>query len=143
MAGVMGHFGNTTSIAFQAEAFRIAGMREEALSLLAEVLPKLKQDDERLWEANAHTLKGELLLEQFVDRQGAAESCFQDAIDIARSQSAKMWALRAAISLARLYHSQGKTDEARDLLAPLYGWFTEGFDTVDLKEAKALLDELS
>ncbi len=72
-----------------------------------------------------------------------AENAYLRSIDIAQSQSAKSWELRAATRLARLWHSQGKTTEARDLLAPVYGWFTEGFDTADLKEAKALLDELS
>ena len=90
-----------------------------------------------------YSLKGELLLAQSGARYSDAEACFLTAIEIARSQSAKSWELRAATRLARLWHSQGKTTEARDLLAPVYGWFTEGFDTADLKEAKALLDELS
>jgi predicted ATPase len=71
-----------------------------------------------------------------------AGACFLDALAVARHQSAKTWELRAATSLARLWRDQGKRDEARELLAPVYGWFTEGFDTLDLKEAKALLDEL-
>jgi predicted ATPase len=74
---------------------------------------------------------------------GAAEASFREAISVAQHQSAKTWELRAAMSMARLWRDQGKRDEARDLLAPVYGWFTEGFDTRDLKEAKALLDELS
>jgi predicted ATPase len=73
----------------------------------------------------------------------AAEACFRRAIEIARAQQAKSWELRAAMSLARLWRDQGKVREARELLAPVYGWFTEGFDTLDLKEAKALLDELA
>ena len=72
-----------------------------------------------------------------------AESCFQHAIEVARRQSAKSWELRAAMSLSRLWQKQGKREEARQLLAEVYGWFTEGFDTPDLKEAKALLEELS
>ncbi len=72
-----------------------------------------------------------------------AETCFHQALDIARSQQAKSWELRAATSLARLWQSQGKRQDAYDLLAPVYGWFTEGFDTADLKDAKALLEELS
>ena len=72
-----------------------------------------------------------------------AEAYFDRALVIARQQQAKSWELRAAVSMARLWREQGKRDEARDLLAPVYGWFTEGFDTLDLKEAKALLDELS
>jgi predicted ATPase len=89
------------------------------------------------------SLRGALLL-----RQGPrptweeAEACFQQALAIARQQQAKSWELRAAMSLARLWQQQGKRAEARDLLAPIYGWFTEGFDTVDLQEAKALLEEL-
>ena len=75
--------------------------------------------------------------------EAETERCYRKAIDIARAQSAKMWELRAATGLARLWQSQGKTTEARDLLAPIYGWFTEGFDTANLKEAKTLLDELS
>ena len=90
------------------------------------------------------SLRGELLL-----RQGPrptweeAEACFQQALAIARQQQAQSWELRAAMSLARLWQQQGKRAEARDLLAPIYGWFTEGFDTADLQEAKALLEELA
>ncbi len=84
-----------------------------------------------------------MLLAQSDARQADAEACYMDAIDIARDQNAMMWELRALIRLAHLWHGQGKTNEARDLLTPVYGWFTEGFDTADLKEAKALLDELS
>ncbi len=125
-----------------AEALHTGGSTEEALATLDEALPMMKRNGERLWEANAHTLKGELLLAQSDARQADAEACYLDAIDIARDQNAKMWELRAATRLAHLWHGQGRTNEARDLLAPLYGWFTEGFDTADLKEAKALLDEL-
>ncbi len=99
--------------------------------------------DERLWEANSTKLKGELLLAQSADNHAAAETCFERAVDLARRQSARMWELGAAISLARLRKSRGKTNEARDTLAPIYGWFTEGSDTAELKEAKALLEELS
>ena len=92
-------------------------------------------------EAELRRLEGELR-----SAQGASpadvESCFEQALATARGQSAKSFELRAAISLARLRRDQGKHSEARDLLAPVYGWFTEGFDTLDLKEAKALLDEL-
>jgi predicted ATPase len=75
--------------------------------------------------------------------EGKAESHFERALTIARQQQAKSWELRAAMSMARLWRDQGKREEARELLAPIYGWFTEGFDTLDLKEAKALLDELA
>ena len=87
-----------------------------------------------------HRVRGELFLSMHDD--GAAEASFRKAINVAQHQSAKTWELRAAMSMARLCRDQGKRDEARDLLAPIYGWFTEGFDTSDLKEAKALLDEL-
>ncbi len=87
--------------------------------------------------------RGELLLAQGIDNTTETEACFRQALDIARNQQAKSWELRAATSLARLCQCQGKRQDAYDLLAPVYGWFTEGFDTADLQEAKVLLDELS
>jgi len=96
----------------------------------------------RLYEAELHRLQGELLLQQTMPEARQAEVCFQHALDVARRQQAKSWELRAAVSLARLWQQQGKRPEAYDLLAPIYGWFTEGFDTVDLQEAKALLEVL-
>ena len=95
------------------------------------------------FEAEGVRLKGECLLMQSVDQQDEAESCFRRALDIARSQQAKSWELRAATSLARLWRRQGKHTEAHDVLAPIYAWFTEGFDTADLKDANSLLDELA
>jgi predicted ATPase len=99
----------------------------------------------RVWEAELHRLQGELLLAQAGESPQVqeAEACFHQALDIARHQQAKSWELRAAVSLSQLWQRQGKRDEARALLAPVYGWFTEGFDTTDLREAKALLEELS
>jgi predicted ATPase len=88
-------------------------------------------------------LKGGLLLKQDDSNAAEARICFQRAIEIARKQSAKSWELRATTSLARLLNEQGRRDEARTMLAEIYGWFTEGFDTADLKDAKALLDELT
>jgi predicted ATPase len=82
------------------------------------------------------------VLAQAADQYALAETCFQHALDIARRQQTKSWELRAATSLARLWQQQGKRDEARELLAPIYGWFTEGFETADLQEARALLEEL-
>ena len=93
-------------------------------------------------EQNCTGLQGELLLQQAIPDVSQAASCFHQALDLARSQQAKSWELRAATSLARLWQSQDKRQDAYDLLAPVYGWFTEGFDTADLQEAKALLDEL-
>ena len=97
----------------------------------------------RYYAAELSRLKGALLLQQAVPDAAQAEACFQQALDVARQQQAKSWELRAATSLARLWRQQGKRAEAHALLAPIYGWFTEGFDTADLQEAKALLEELA
>ena len=126
--------------AFHAEALHLAGATQEALAALDEGLLLMEHRGERLWTANAMALKGDLYLARGLHAD--AETWYRNGLDVARAQAAKMWELRAATRLARLWHLQGKTNEARDLLAPLYGWFTEGFDTKDLKEAKALLEEL-
>jgi class 3 adenylate cyclase/predicted ATPase len=117
------------------------GQTIEALALVAEALAVVERNGERYWEAEIHRLKGELLL----DSKGSseAETCFRHAMNIARAQSAKSLELRAVTSLSRLLQEQGKKEEARQILAGIYGWFTEGFDTSDLRDAKALLDELS
>jgi predicted ATPase len=112
------------------------------LHALAEALALIEQTGERWSEAELYRLKGECLLLGSQAQQGEAAACFQQALDIARRQQAKSWELRAAISLARLWQQQGKRAEAYALLAPIYGWFTEGFDTADLQEAKALLAAL-
>ncbi len=135
--------GAATCIAFCAEVFHMTGSTDEALSTVERSLPQMIEGAEGLWLANAHGLRGDIFLAQSGDGQSKAEACYLEAIEFARSQSARLWELRSATRLARLWHSQGKTTEARDLLAPLYGWFTEGFDTADLKETKILLDELS
>ncbi|MFB0533595.1 MAG: BTAD domain-containing putative transcriptional regulator, partial [Anaerolineae bacterium] len=124
-----------------AEAQAKAGQPEEGLATLAEALALVEQTDERHWEAELYRLKGELLLAQGNDAE--AEAGFLEAIEVARRQQAKSWELRATTSLARLWQEQGRMDEARQMLAEIYGWFTEGFDTPDLQEAKALLEELS
>jgi predicted ATPase len=90
-----------------------------------------------------HRLKGELLLRLAFPDAAQAEACFQQALAISRRQQAKSWELRTALSLSRLWQQQGKCQQAHDLLAPIYGWFTEGFDTADLQEAKALLEVLA
>src|SRR5207253_11031937 len=110
---------------------------------LADALAVVHTLGERWWEAELHRLKGELLLQQSPDHHAEAHACFQQALDVARDQQAKALELRAATSLARLWQQQGKRAEAYPLLAEVYGWFTEGFDTPDLQEAKALLDELA
>ena len=130
------------SLAWLAEACGQAGEVEEGLLTLTEALTVVDTTEERMWEAELYRLKGELLLQQSSDNQPKAETCFHKAIAIAQSQHAKSWELRAATSLARLWQQQGKRQEAHDLLAPIYGWFTEGFDTADLQEARALLDAL-
>jgi class 3 adenylate cyclase/tetratricopeptide (TPR) repeat protein len=127
--------------AFYAEALHLAGATEEALGTLHEILPHMERTGQRLWKANALALQGDLLFAR--GRPVDAEASYRTAIEVARAQSAKMWELRAASRLARLWQRQGKTSAARDLLAPLYGWFTEGFDTADLQAARALLEELA
>jgi len=107
-----------------------------------EALTVVNKTGVRWYESEWHRLRGALLLQLSSDNQPAAETYFRQALDIARSQEAKSWELRATISLARLWQQQGKRQEADDLLAPVYNWFTEGFDTADLKDAKALLDNL-
>ena len=126
-----------------AEACREAGRLDDGLSALTEALAAADEHEIRHYEAETHRLKGELLLKQDHSNAAEAQSCFQRAIEIARKQSAKSLELRATMSLARLLAKQGRRDEARAMLAEIYGWFTEGFDTADLKDAKALLDELS
>jgi predicted ATPase len=129
-------------LALLAEAHGTIGEPEAGLTALREALTLVDTTGERVWEPELHRLKGELLLQQTSDNATEAETCFQHAISIAQNQSAKSWELRAATSLARLWHQQGKRQEAHDLLAPVYHWFTEGFDTADLQDAKALLDTL-
>jgi TOMM system kinase/cyclase fusion protein len=129
-------------LAMLAGASGNVGHAEAGLALLREALTLMAHTEERWDEAELYRLKGELLLQQATENQGEAEACFRQAISIAQSQSAKAWELRAATSLARLWQQQGKRQAAHDLLAPVYHWFTEGFDTADLKDAKALLHKL-
>jgi predicted ATPase len=127
-------------IALLAEACEIAGQMEEALALLDDALQIVERTGERWFAGELNRHKGQLLL-----RQGhfeAAEELYRKALSIAEEQEAKLWELRAAVNLARLRRDRARRPEGRDLLAPVYGWFTEGFDTPDLKDAKALLDEL-
>jgi predicted ATPase len=126
-----------------AEAAEHAGQVEEGLRLLAETLEALETIGRGDLLAEVYRLQGELLLRQATPDAAQAEACFQQALDVARRQQAKSWELRAATSLSRLWQRQGKREEARELLTPIYGWFTEGFDTADLQEAQALLEELS
>ncbi len=123
-----------------AEASDHLGHTDDGLQALAEAHTLVEQQEERWWEAEVCRLRGVLLLRQPGTPQAEAETCFRQALDVARRQEAKSLELRAATSLSRLWQQQGKRQEAYDLLAPVYGWFTEGFDTADLIEAKALLD---
>ena len=130
-------------LALLAEAQGAIGEPEAGLTMVTEALTLADTTGERWYESELHRLKGELLLQQNSDNQAEAETCFAQAMAIAQNQSAKSWELRATTSLARLWQQQGKRQEAHDLLEPVYHWFTDGFDTADLKDAKALLDELS
>jgi predicted ATPase len=126
-----------------AEAYGQAGQIDEGQRVLDEALEGVQNKEEHLYEAEVYRLKGELLRQDLAAHTREAEACFQRALDVSRHQQAKSLELRAAMSLSRLWHRQGKRAEARELLAPIYGWFTEGFDTADLQEAKTLLAELS
>jgi TOMM system kinase/cyclase fusion protein len=130
-------------LALLVEAYGKAGQAEEGLRVLDEALTAVHKTGERQHEAELYRLKGELLLKQDVPDEQEVESCLRQAVDVARQQQAKSLELRAAMSLSRLWQYQGKRVKAHDLLAPIYGWFTEGFDTADLQEAKALLDALA
>jgi predicted ATPase len=125
-----------------AEALAHAGKIEEGLAALDEALAKAVVSGERGWDAEIHRLRGELTLRLASRDPAKAEDSFRTALAIGREQGTRGYELRAATSLARLHRDQGRYGEARDLLAPVYGWFTEGFDTPDLKEAKAVLDAL-
>ena len=143
LRGTGGELSRPCYLALLAEVHGIQGEPEEGLTVLTEALTLVDKTGERWYDPELYRLKNALLLQQSSDNQAEAETCFHHAIRIAQNQSAKSWELRAATSLARLWQQQGKRQEAHDLLAPIYGWFTEGFDTADLLDAKALLDELS
>ncbi len=130
-------------LALLAEAYGTIGQPAAGLAVLAEALTRVDTTRDRWYEPEIYRLKGALLLQQSADNHAEAQTCFHDALDVARAQQAKSLELRVAVSLSRLWLAQGKRAEARALLAPIYGWFTEGFDTADLQEAKALLDEVA
>jgi predicted ATPase len=129
------------SLAFLAEACAKCDGPAEGLKLLAEAMSLLDSTQEHVYEAEVHRLKGDLMLMQDGANATEEEQCFRTAIEVARGQNAKSLELRATTSLARLLAKQGRGEEARAMLADIYNWFTEGFDTADLKDAKALLDE--
>jgi predicted ATPase len=130
-------------IGLLAEACARAGEPSEALRLLVEALAIVDRMEERWFEAELHRLKGEvLLLGDAHDAGATGAACLGKAVEVARGQGARYWELRAATSLARFWAERGERARAFDLLAPVYGWFTEGFDTLDLREARVLLDAL-
>jgi predicted ATPase len=143
-------------LALLAEGYALAGRAEEGLGAIAEALEHVERTEERYYEAELYRLRGELLLKDEGrracpersegmkdEKESSAEECFCKAIAVARRQVARLWELRATMSLCRLWQSQGKREEARQALAAIYGWFSEGFDTPDLQDAKALLGELA
>ncbi|MBV8336167.1 MAG: hypothetical protein JO358_12155 [Alphaproteobacteria bacterium] len=126
-----------------AEAEASSGETDAGLRCLVDALAELECTEERWYKAEMHRIRAEILLKRDPAATAAAEQSLQAAIAMARSQKARSFELRAALNLARLWRDQGRRGEARDLLAPVYGWFTEGFDTLDLKETKTLLEELA
>jgi predicted ATPase len=137
-----GALGNPVFLALLAEAYGHGGQADEGLRRLTEALATVGNTGERWWEAELYRLTGELLLRQAVPNIPQAEACLHQALAGARQQQARSWELRAAMSLSRLWQQQGKHAAARHLLAEIYSWFTEGFDTPDLRQARTLLDEL-
>ena len=119
------------------------GQLGDAWGYIAETMTAVEKTKEKWCEAEVHRVAGEIALMSQERDEARAQVYFERALEIARQQQAKSWELRAAMSMAQLWRDQGKRDEARELLAPVYGWFTEGFDTLDLKQAKVLLDELA
>jgi predicted ATPase len=131
------------SAALLADTYRITGQTVEGLNVVTDALTRAQQTGCSYYNAELYRIKGELLLAQSAADEREAEACFQNALRVARGQNAKSLELRAAMSLCPLWQRQGKTAEAQQLLGDIYGWFTEGFETADLKAAKALLNELT
>ena len=130
-------------LSFLASAYAQLGQFDDAWRCIGEAMTAMETTKERWCEAEVNRVAGEIALLSPERETAKAQTYFERALSVARQQQAKSWELRAAMSMARLWRDQGKRDEARELLAPVYGWFTEGFDTRDLKEAKALLEELA
>jgi predicted ATPase len=124
-------------------AYAELGQPDEARRCIDDAIEKVERSKEKWGEAEVHRIAGEVALKSLAPNPEKAEAYFDRALAVARQQQAKSWELRAAMSMARLSRDQGKRDEARELLPPIYGWFTEGLDTLDLKEAKALLEQLA
>ena len=130
-------------LSYLAKAYADVGQFDDARRCVGEAITELETTEESWCEAEIHRIAGEITLLGPNGAAAKAENYFERSLSLARQQQAKSWELRAAMSLARLWRSQGKVQQARELLAPFYGWFTEGFDTRDLKEVKALLEELA
>jgi predicted ATPase len=128
---------------YLAMAYAELGQPDDARRCIGDAINKVEMSKEKWCEAEVHRIAGEIALKSLAPDAEKAKAYFDRALAVARQQQAKSWELRAAMSMARLWRDQGKRDEARELLAPVYGWFSEGFDTRDLKEAKGLLEELA
>jgi predicted ATPase len=128
---------------YLARSYAELGQFDDAWHCIGEALAAIEKTKERVWEAEVNRIAGQIALKSPEPDAAKAEAYFERALAVARQQQAKSWELRAAMSMARLRRDQGKRDEARELLAPVYDWFTEGHDTLDLQEAKALLGELA
>jgi predicted ATPase len=132
-----------TFLSYLASAHAELGQFDEAWRCTTEASAAVEATEERWWEAEVHRIAGEIALMSPQRDVAKAEAHFERALAVARQQQAKSWELRAAMSMARLWRDQGRSQQARELLAPVFGWFTEGFDTLDLREARALHDALS
>ncbi len=130
-------------LSYLARAYAELGQFNDAWRCIGDAMTAIDSTKERIWEAEVHRMAGGIALLSLEPDEAKAEAHFERALAVARAQQAKSWELSAAMSMARLWRDQGKPQQARELLAPVYGWFTEGFDTLDLKEAKALLDALA
>ena len=135
--------GRLAQLSWLAAAHAELGQFADAWRCVGEATTAIETSKESWYEAEVNRIAGEVAVKPSESEATKAKGYFERALAVARAQQAKSWELRAAMSLARLWRDQGKRDEARDLLAPVYGWFSEGFDTNDLKEAKALLDALA
>ena len=138
-----GNFLAPLDLAILGSTHAALGKFDDARRYVADAMNSIETNKEKWFEAEVNRVAGEIAVKSPAPHTAKAEGYFERALAVARQQQAKSWELRAAMSLARLWRDQGKPQQARELLAPVYGWFTEGFDTRDLKEAKALLDELA
>jgi len=130
-------------LSYLTKSYAALGQFDDASRSVDEAKTVIERTKETWFEADVHRIAGEIALLSPKPDAAKAEAYFERALAVARQQQAKSWELRAAMSMARLWRSQGKAQQARELLAPVYGWFTEGFDTIDLREGKALLEELA